>query len=289
MNLKEKIAYLESLGVTFQAMNKGETKHQLKINYNFFELLTYLDNYEKTSIGTYLNCDIAYLIDLYRIDITLRKVIIDLCLNLEYQLKKCLSYYFDLHPNDYKQCLENAGKDVANQIRKTMNYLDEKEAHTTINVILNMHFFPLIHLYRWYGECIFDPEVENHFYCLLKCKDLRNDCAHNQPLLHCLRPSNELLKQSHEVLQAVSQVITSKQLRKKRLNNPTLLAFACLLYIYPILIEHEQFLQEAKSKLYEIKVMMRDHLNNYQDTALVTSSLQFMVKLIDNFNDFGRI
>lgn len=289
MKLKEKIASLKSKGVTFNVMDEIEAKQQLKDGINYFELLDYLQNYERNCNNCCLGADIAYLISINRIDLSLRKVIIDLCLDLEHELKRELSDYFYQYPEAFEKCIKLAGKDVEHQIRRAIHSINGDKNRRAVNVISNMHFYPLIHMYRYYGQEINRESSENEYYCLINCKDLRNLCAHNQPLFTNLRPSTTPFAQSYEVMKEVATMVPSKTIRNKRMANETINDLACLFYLYPRFIKDRPFLFEARHKMFEIREMMIQHLQKYQDTELVISSLQFMIKLIDNFIELGTI
>ena len=81
----------EEFSVEFKHMTEADAKDYLHKNNNYFKLTSYRKNYTKYTTGAYLgmyeHLDFAYLVELARIDVSLRQVILAMCLDIEHFLK----------------------------------------------------------------------------------------------------------------------------------------------------------------------------------------------------------
>ena len=85
------IEHMQSKNITFNIMTLDGAKEYLEKNNNYFKLTSYRKNYSKFTSGKYEgqyeNLDFAFLIELARIDVLLRKTILGMCLDIEHFLK----------------------------------------------------------------------------------------------------------------------------------------------------------------------------------------------------------
>ena len=102
LNIEKQIEDLKVKGVKFDVMSEEEAKRFLRYNNFYFKLKSYAKNYltyQKTELrGQYINLDFAYLVELSKLDMYLRKLIVHMCLDIEHFLKTRLMY--DLSIND---------------------------------------------------------------------------------------------------------------------------------------------------------------------------------------------
>ena len=91
LSVDQLISHMQSKNITFAVMDVDDVKAYLGKNNNYFKLSSYRKNYSKYTsgerAGQYENLDFAYLIELARIDVQLRKVILGMCLDIEHFLK----------------------------------------------------------------------------------------------------------------------------------------------------------------------------------------------------------
>lgn len=88
LTIDEQIKDLDSKGVKFELYSKENAKRFLQYNNYYFKLKSYAKNYPinpKTS--KYVNLDFAYLVELSKIDMYLRKIILEMSLDVEHYLK----------------------------------------------------------------------------------------------------------------------------------------------------------------------------------------------------------
>lgn len=85
------IGHMQEKNITFNVMTLEAAQNYLDKNNNYFKLTSYRKNYSKFNSGIrkgqYENLDFAFLIELARIDVLLRKAILGMCLDIEHFLK----------------------------------------------------------------------------------------------------------------------------------------------------------------------------------------------------------
>ena len=88
------IAHSKEKGITFEIISEDEAKEYLGRNNNYFKLSSYRKNYTKFPSGPrkdqYRDLDFAYLIELARIDVEVRHILLKMCLDIEHFLKVSL-------------------------------------------------------------------------------------------------------------------------------------------------------------------------------------------------------
>ncbi|MBP1546174.1 MAG: Abi family protein, partial [Oscillospiraceae bacterium] len=79
-------------GITFKHMTRAQAVIFLEERNNFFRLASYRKNYDKQQSGAYvnkhyINLDFAYLVELSTLDMYLRNIIMQMCIDVEHCLK----------------------------------------------------------------------------------------------------------------------------------------------------------------------------------------------------------
>ena len=99
LTIDEQIEDLKKKGVTFEIMSEEEAKKFLRYNNYYFKLKSYAKNYPiNPKNGKYVNLEFAYLVELSKLDMYLRKIILGMCLDVEHILKTRMLY--DLSRNE---------------------------------------------------------------------------------------------------------------------------------------------------------------------------------------------
>ena len=87
LSYNEQIEHMKNKGITFNIIAENEAKDFLINNNYFLKLYAYRKNYYKTKDGKYINLDFAYLKELSTIDMHLRYLIVEMCLDIEHAIK----------------------------------------------------------------------------------------------------------------------------------------------------------------------------------------------------------
>lgn len=87
LTIEEQIQDMIDKNIQFELYSQEEAKKFLKYN-NYFKLKSYARNYNINSqTKKYYNLDFAYLVELSKIDMYIRKIILELSLDVEHYLK----------------------------------------------------------------------------------------------------------------------------------------------------------------------------------------------------------
>ena len=93
LTIDEQIEDLKKKGVTFEIMCEEDAKKFLRYNNYYFKLKSYAKNYPiNPKNGKYVNLEFAYLVELSKLDMYLRKIILGMCLDVEHILKTRMLY-----------------------------------------------------------------------------------------------------------------------------------------------------------------------------------------------------
>ena len=104
LSVTDLVAHMKNKGITFNITSEADATAYLHQNNNYFKLTSYRKNYSKytsgTKAGKYENLDFAYLVELARIDVQLRHVILAMCLDIEHFLKVQLIRAVEIAPGE---------------------------------------------------------------------------------------------------------------------------------------------------------------------------------------------
>ena len=91
LSVQDLIVHSKEKGIQFNSISEAEAQDYLARNNNYFKLASYRKNYPKFTDGPkqgqYENLDFAYLIELARIDVEVRHILLKMCLDIEHFLK----------------------------------------------------------------------------------------------------------------------------------------------------------------------------------------------------------
>lgn len=91
LSVDELIQHMKSKGIKFHEVSEADAKEFLLKNNYYMKLASYRANYEKNDvgkrIGEYKNLDFGYLQELSTIDMHLRYIVIEMCLDIEHAIK----------------------------------------------------------------------------------------------------------------------------------------------------------------------------------------------------------
>lgn len=91
LSVDELIQHMKSKGIKFHEVSEADAKDFLLKNNYYMKLASYRANYEKNDvgkrIGEYKNLDFGYLQELSTIDMHLRYIVIEMCLDIEHAIK----------------------------------------------------------------------------------------------------------------------------------------------------------------------------------------------------------
>lgn len=220
----ELIAHIKNKGITFNHVSENDAKRSLRnLNY-YYKLASYRKNFKKDSNNRYKDLDFAYLTDLAAIDMQLRQYLLELCLDVEHGVKVLLldriSNYL---PNEdgYQivQDFKNGTSFGTHQYDLTIRnlqsnqYLKEMSTkyfqHPPVWVFLETTSFGGLTAFIEYF-CVNRSSTKKLITIselLRYCKNIRNACAHNTPILVNLFSNSDRLNQRVKNISGIANII----------------------------------------------------------------------------------
>ena len=252
----------------------------------------------------YINLDFAYLVELSTLDMYIREHIIRMCLDIEHCLKVKLLSDIENNSNEdgYKivnDFLNSSGKAyIIKDIDRKSNsaycggLIQHYFKYTETNGIYDVDcpvwaflevvsFGSFIDLYNFYCQ---QNDIVNkaHASAFRYVRSLRNACAHNNCILHDLRPDPASTTPSSAVRKFVEQIPTiGKDMRSKKLTNRFILEFVGLLYLYTEIVSEEI----KHHRIEELKAFFNGRLQKnmgyFQTNAIICTNFEFLKKVVD--------
>ena len=298
----ELISHMKTKGIKFNIVNCEEAKAFMENNNYYMKLASYRFNYEKfpaehKNEGQYHNLEFAYLQELSTIDMYLRYIILDMCLDIEHALKVKL----------LKHAESNEKEDGYNIIRLFVNnnngnnerIIKKIKGHNSSeyckNLINKYHFYypiwvfvelisfgDLTYLCEFYNKTYNYEIVNNKF--LNTIRDMRNASAHSNCMINMLFDELEGNQIDSRIIQYVKSIRTiGKQARKTNLKYRVVYDFITLIYVYDNVISSESM----KTKRYS---QLKDLFNNrmvrnkqfFQSHTKLLGVYRFTKNVVDN-------
>jgi len=252
LTTQELIEYMKFKGITFDLISETDAQTMLnKVNY-YFKVTSYRNNFSKDITGKYQDLDFAYLTDLASIDMQLREYLFDMSLDIEHSIKVLL---LNLISNDsdedgysivtdfkkkYPSYYLNTLKSLSHNKYSHDMYLKHRY-NTSVWVFLEIMTFGTLSLFvDFYFERTGTKSVKQIHSYLKFIKNIRNACAHSNPLLVNIFSDKEYLHSPSSPVQlaARSMNVPTKYLRDMKINDLVSLFFIHKKYQSTRLGEH---------------------------------------------------
>lgn len=319
LSVDDLISYMQSKGIEFKHMPEADAKDYLHKNNNYFKLTSYRKNYTKYTtgahIGTYEHLDFAYLVELARIDVSLRQVILAMCLDIEHFLKVqligaieqdpsedgysiVLEYIFDANNANFLTRAENGAyraRAIFSKLDKNKNnpycgdliskYNDEMPVWAFIEII---SFGDLLRFVEYVSNKI-GWNLPVDLKTLDRVRQIRNAAAHNNCIINNLSPTfkpgtkDPDCKEPVYITQFVRSAGVNKPTMHKKLSNRRFSQLIHLLYAYDIIVTSSNSRQQRYHDLKDlVNNRMLQKQNYFSTNTLLTSTYKVLSSIVNN-------
>lgn len=291
----ELISHMKIKGIKFNIVTEEDAKIFLQNNNYYMKLASYRANYDKRkSNGEYINLDFAYLQELSTIDMHLRYLILQMCLDVEHALKTRLLK--DIEDNPLEDGYDIIRRFITKYERSCQNIQKHKSSEYCRELIEKYYpYFPawvfvelisfgdMVKLYEYYTE-IYQGRLKDS-ELLYSIRDLRNATAHSNCLINKLQKGTN--KPSVKIVKFVSNIDgIGASMRKNKLSNKFLYDFVSLLYVYNEFINasvvKERRFKQMKEFFDSRMVRNKDYFNKNE---CIKTAYTFIKKVIDYVNE----
>lgn len=252
LTVEEQIQDMVDKNIQFELYSKEDAKKFLKYNNYYFKLKSYARNYNiNLQTQKYYNLDFAYLVELSKLDMYIRKMILELSLDVEHYLKVRLMNDLSDNPEEdgynivrlFLKFHQNAEADIKNKADRysfcsdlAEKHLDEYKEPKELalwNIVELLSFGNFMELYEVYYQTY---QSFNYSDYLKSIKFIRNAAAHNNCILSTLRKPSSLKKfsKTKKLANILGKIPEFRELdnRDAMMKNPVIHDFVTLLFVY---------------------------------------------------------
>lgn len=252
LTVEEQIQDMADKNIQFELYSKEDAKRFLKYNNYYFKVKSYARNYNiNLQTKKYYNLDFAYLVELSKLDMYIRKIILELSLDVEHYLKVRLINDLSDNPKEdgynivrlFLRYHPNAEADIQSKADRYSFCSDLAERHlnenkepkklAVWNIVELLSFGNFMELYESYYQTY--PSFNYSDY-LKSIKFIRNAAAHNNCILSTLRKPNGLKKfsKTKKLANILGKIPEFRELnsRDAMMKNPVIHDFVTLLFVY---------------------------------------------------------
>lgn len=299
LSIDELIQHMKNRGITFNEISENDAKQFLQNNNYYMKLAAYRANYDKCDTGKrqgqYKKLDFGYLKELSTIDMYLRYIVMDMCLDIEYVIKVRLIKNITNNPSEDGYDIVRKFIAQDDNLRILKNIRSHKSGEYCKDLIEKYYpYFPvwvfvelisfgdLLYFCSFY-EKIYGVQIINN-KLMNTVRDVRNAAAHSNCLLNKMTEKIDSTKQVNNEIS--SFIIGMKNISKtSRVNNLSYKftnSFVTVLYVYDSLMN-----EIPKQKRYkEIQEFMNGRVVKnkqfFQSNSKIVGVYNFHKKVIDN-------
>ncbi|SCY63307.1 Abi family protein [Butyrivibrio sp. INlla14] len=297
-------------GITFNHISEAEAEKYLRESNNYLRTAAYRKNYSKhtsgDNIGKYIDLDFAYLAELSSLDMHLREILFDMCVDVEHALK--VSLVTDIEDNNAEDGYNIVSKFLAAypQIEAGIAYKSgstftsgliqkyfsittgKKPTVTNIDCpawVLTelLSFADFITFYNFYYS-FYGQQNKVRYNIINPVRNLRNACGHNTCLLLDLKPQIGTTKPNTTISKFLSTVPTiGKRERQRKLSCRPIFEICCLIYAHQEYVSTNVKDRQFKRLKDFIHGRMIKNYSYFNNNLSVKTTMDFLTKLIDAF------
>lgn len=301
LSTDEMIDHMKEKGIKFNIVSEDEAKKFLTESNYYMKLASYRTNYPKyednsKKKGQYINLEFAYLKELSTIDMHLRYLIMEMCLDIEHYLKVKLLQAIENNPSE-------DGYDIIRRFisLESNSYILKKiRSHKSSEYCKNLiekyyPYFPawvfvevisfgdLTYLCAFYEQTYGEEIVNNKF--MNSVRDIRNAAAHSNCLINRLFDPLENGKQIDSDISNFVKSLTNinSNTRGKNLNYRVTYNIITLLYVYDNVVTSKAARQHRYDELKDLfSNRIIRHQDYFKSNSKIIGIYKFLKKVVDN-------
>lgn len=302
LSVDEQIDHMKKKGITFNVVSAADAKDFLSNHNYYMKLAAYRANYTKCDTGKrtgqYVKLDFGYLQELSTLDMHLRYLVMEMCLDIEHALKVRVvneitnSSTSDGYDEVRKFLKEDQKLSVLKQIQshKSGEYchelIEKYYPYFPVWVFLEIiSFGTLLHFCAFYEKDSGSVLVNNALMNTIR--DLRNASAHSNCIMNKMGERLDPTKQPHSDITTFVRGMPGISDSSRRHNLSCKFAYnmTTLLFVYESLVP-----KNARKKRYdELKDFMDNrairHKDYFASNTKITSTYKFLKKEVDFLHD----
>ena len=277
LTVDEQITDMRTKNVQFEICSIEDAKKFLKYNNYYFKLKSYARNYVvNPQTKKYYKLDFAYLVELSKLDMHIRKIILEMSLDVEHYLKVRLMNDLSNNPLEdgynivevFLQYNPSVQEDIKRKAstysfcsdlaEKHLNQYNEPEKLAVWNIVELLSFGNFMELYTVYYQTY---KSFNYIPYLKSIKFIRNAAAHNNCLLSSLKKPNSVKKfsKTKELATVLGKAPELRHLnREGMMKNPVIHDFVTLLFVYNDVMKVSATKKVRNKKMQEIRTLFCD-------------------------------
>lgn len=296
----ELIEHLENKKVQFNIISKEKAKDILINSNYYYKLSSYRKNFNKNKNGEYINLEFAYLSDLATIDMRLRYIVLQMCLDIEHSLKTKLITDITNDPSeDGYQIVNDFCSHEGTDLEYYMKGISKK-SHYNYGLYSKHHNNPPVWVFFeviTFGTFVKFVEYyyftrQNKNYAVLNevlryVKNIRNNAAHNSPILMDIVKIGQLKGPiNRPITTFVLQIKSIKpDLRRKKLTNRKIHDLTALFFVYDTYVISRPMKKIRYESVKELLQRCTRYKEHYLKHNGLISVYNYFNKIIDFLTD----
>ncbi|QKS72677.1 Abi family protein [Paenalkalicoccus suaedae] len=298
LSFDEMIQHLEYKNVKFNLISKEDAKEILETSNYFYKITAYRKNFEKNKHDKYVNLDFKLLQDLATIDMRLRYLVLQMCLDIEHKIKTKILADITNDPSedgysivkDYLKKDNSSLNDYMKALNKKSHYnyglYNKHHNDAPIWVLFEvMTFGALVKFVEYYYKRKKEPRAYKEIQEVLRyAKNIRNTAAHNSPILMDITQMKQI--EPTLIIKPITNFAKkleglSKSARIKRLTNRKIHDLTALIYIHYTYIDSAGIKNARYKDLQELLERTKKLEGAYDNQDSLIAVYKYFKKIID--------
>lgn len=306
---EEMIDFLKEKNIKLSPMKENDVSNFLNNKTYFFKLFSYRKNFEKEH-EKYINLNFQKLVDISTIDMRLRYLLLEMCLDIEHTIKTIFvnEIIFNNFDNGYnflnKFIIDNQNptklkNKIWNMVKRTNNNLYSKNKHNMpLWVVIECCDFGMLEsIISYYLKS--NPNSQLQFLKINKKKgqcqillqyirNIRNKAAHNAVMLNSITTLSKDQRFTGQLNYLIKQFINESNESSKFLNKnahiETINDLTTLFLVYDKLIPSGKMKQHRYEEIKKLIIRVQKNRSDYTSNLPLQNTFKYFFTLFRYLN-----